>query len=409
MKPYLAIIYQPMNDAFSDIVEKYLQLALRFDKYQQGVVDAAYGKAAQLRERIAQEPPFALKQLYEHAQAILSTLEHVSSSRAKYLYAQTLALQTMVEKKLGRVFPFREEARLCLGIHHIGWQDESELSPHIETLERLLDGSGTLSERFVRWRKRFELSGQAIERFISVALHEAKARAHQLFPLPENHVEVRLVRNKPWAGYHWYQGNFRSIYELNIDIPTTIWNILHTTTHEAFCGHHTEAIVKEAELVNKCGYDEFSISLLGTPASLLAEGLAEVAEYLVIGETMDSVSWLNAHHHLHHCLLSECDAQILCTLTQLGHKPLINAALLMHEHHASDDTVFAYLRRFSPSEDELLHRMIARLRDNDYRTYMLTYPIGKSLVMQSLETAHNPAEKAEKFYEMLKAVNYPLN
>lgn len=56
MKPYLAIIYQPMNDAFSDIVEKYLQLALRFDKYQQGVVDAAYGKAAQLRERIAQEP-----------------------------------------------------------------------------------------------------------------------------------------------------------------------------------------------------------------------------------------------------------------------------------------------------------------------------------------------------------------
>jgi hypothetical protein len=395
-----------MSDLFSDLVEKYLQLALRFDKYQQGVVDAVYGKAAQLREHIAQEPPLALKQLYAHAQTILSALEHAAGDRARYLYAQTLALQTMIEKKLGRVFSFREEARLCLGIHHIGWQDESELRQHVEMLERLLEGSGTLSERFVRWRKRFELSGQAIERFISVALHEAKARAHQLFPLPENHVEVRLVRNKPWAGYHWYQGNFRSIYELNIDIPTTIWNVLHTTTHEAFCGHHTEAIVKEAELVNKCGYDEFSISLLGTPASLLAEGLAEVAEYLVIGETMDSVSWLNAHHHLHHCLLSECDAQILCTLTQLGHKPLINAALLMHEQHASDDVVFSYLRRFLPSEDELLHRMIARLRDNDYRTYMLTYPIGKSLVMRHLETAHN---HAEKFYEMLKAVNYPLN
>ncbi len=395
-----------MSDLFSDLVEKYLQLALRFDKYQQGVVDAVYGKASQLRERIAQEPPFALKQLYEHAQAILSALEHVASDRAQYLYAQTLALQTMIEKKLGRVFSFREEARLCLGIHHIDWQDESELRQHVETLERLLEGSGTLSERFVRWRKRFELSGQAIERFISVALHEAKARAHQLFPLPENHVEVRLVRNKPWAGYHWYQGNFRSIYELNIDIPTTIWNVLHTTTHEAFCGHHTEAIVKEAELVNQLGYDEFSISLLGTPASLLAEGLAEVAEHLIIGDTMTSVSWLNAHHDLHHCFLSECDAQILCTLTALGHKPLINAALLMHEQHASDDVVFSYLRRFLPSEDALLHRMMARLRDPDYRTYMLTYPIGKSLVMRHLETAHN---RAEKFYEMLKAVNYPLN
>jgi len=395
-----------MNELYSGIVEQYLQLALRFDKYQQGVVDAAYGKAAQLRKRIAQEPPFALEQLYEHAQAILSALEPISDSRAQYLYAQTLALQTMIEKKLGRMFSFREEAQLCLGIHHISWQDELELQQHIETLERLLEGSGTLSERFVRWRSRFELSAQAIERFISVALNEIKARAHQLFPLPENHVEVCLVQNKPWAGYHWYQGNFRSVYELNIDIPTTIWNALHTTIHEVFCGHHTEAIVKEAELVNQLGYDEFSISLLGTPASLLAEGLAEAAEYIMIGDTMHTVSWLNAHHDLHNSPLSERDAQILCTLNELGHRPLINAALLMHEQHASDEAVFAYLRRFLPSEDALLHRMVARLRDADYRTYMLTYPIGKLLVMRQLQAAHNPVEK---FYEMLKAVNYSLN
>ncbi len=395
-----------MNASFSDIVAPYIQLALHFDKHQPGVVDAAYGKAAVWRERLAQVPPVPLESLHQQAEAILATLEHEQGDRAQYLRAQTLALHTMIEKKLGHTFPFREEARLCLGIQHIAWQDDAELSAHIDTLEHLLEGQGSLSERFVRWRKRFELQGEAIERFLTVAIRETKELAHRLFPLPENHIEVRLVRNKPWAGYHWYKGRFLSLYELNIDVPTTIWNLLHTTTHEAFCGHHTEAIVKEAELVEKLGYDEFSISLLGTPASLLAEGLAEAAEHLIIGDVTASVAWLNAHSELHHCTLSERDAEILSVLQELGRKSIINAALLMHEQQADDDTAFAYLRRFSPSEDELLHRVIARLRDADYRTYMLTYPIGKALVMQQLSQSSNPTEK---FYEMLKAVNYPLN
>ncbi|MCS7012455.1 MAG: hypothetical protein RMI34_01060 [Chloroherpetonaceae bacterium] len=392
--------------SYSELVENYLRLAIRFDKHLCGFVDAAFGRAAYWRKALEAEPALPLSELHQQATMLLSALSGEQSERAQYLWQQTQAIKTMIEKKQGITFPFREEARLCLGITHIAWQEESEISKHLERLSQLLPASGSLSERFVKWRQRFELKGEAIERFIRVALDEAKARAHQLFPLPENTIEVRLVHNKPWAGYHWYQGGFHSIYELNIDVPTTIWNLLHTTTHEAFCGHHTEAIVKEAELVNACGYDEFSISLLGTPASLLSEGLAEAAELLIIGGLSDTIEWLRAHKDLHHCTLTDEDAEILAVLEGLGRKATVNAALLMHEQHYSDDAVFLYLRRFSPSEDELLHRIIARLRDPDYRTYMLTYPIGKELVLQRLQQSSNPTQT---FYEMLKAVYCPLS
>lgn len=388
------------------LVEAYLKLSLRFDKHLCGFVDAAFGKAAHWRKQLEHEPALPLDTLHEQATTLLEALALHTNERAQYLAQQTQAIQTMIEKKQGVVFPFREEARRCLGIVHIAWQDEAELCDHLDRLRMLLPSDGSLPERFVKWRQRFELQGEAVERFIRVAMAEVKARAHQLFVLPENEVEVRLVRNKPWAGYHWYQGNFRSVYELNLDVPTTIWNLLHTTTHEAFCGHHTEAIVKEAELVNRLGYDEFSINLLGTPASLLSEGLAEAAEHLMIGSIDDTVEWLRAHYELHRCTVTDEDAEILRTLERLGRKATINAALLMHEQQASDEAVFAYLRRFSPNEDELLQRTIARLRDPDYRTYLLTYPIGKELVMQRLQQSPNPAQT---FYEMLKAVYYPLN
>ncbi|MFN3394852.1 MAG: hypothetical protein ACK424_09875 [Candidatus Thermochlorobacter sp.] len=156
-----------MNASFSDIVERYIQLALHFDKHQPSVVDAAYGKAAVWRERLAQEPPVPLESLHQQAEAILAALEHEQSDRAQYLRAQTLALRTMIEKKLGHRFSFREEARLCLGIQHIEWQDDTELSAHIDTLEHLLEGKGSLSERFVHWRKHFELQGEAIEHLLA--------------------------------------------------------------------------------------------------------------------------------------------------------------------------------------------------------------------------------------------------
>ncbi len=392
------------------IAEEYILLAHRLEKHHQGLVDAHYGRASELKLLVDAEPVRPLDALHADAEQLLTALNGDTSERAVYLHKQLLALKTIIEKKQGYPISYRDEARLCYGITSLEYENESEFREILSEIDEWLyvepSKGGDLPERFVHWRAQFELKGDELMQFIHATMELAQAKTETLFSLPENTVEVSLVREKPWAGYHWYRGNFRSLYELNTDVPTTIWGVLHTTTHEAFCGHHTEAVVKESELVRKQGFNEFSINLLGTPCSTISEGLAEAASYIIFGEIPDIIEWLNHHRALHRRSISEEDARVIELVEELGRKPIINAALLMYDENENDDTIFAYLRQYLPSEDESIRRTISRLRDHDFRAYMLTYPIGKSMIMDELYFSPNPFQT---YYNILKSVDYRFN
>ncbi len=396
--------------ALNHVAEEYILLSHRLDKHQQGLVDAHYGRASELKSQVDAEPVPPLHALHADAEQLLNALHGDDSERAAYLQKQIRALKTIIEKKQGKPISYRDEARLCYGISTLEYASEREFTDLILEIDEHLDakqfGNGSLPERFTRWRERFELKGEDLMAFIQSTMAVAKAKTESLFALPENAVEVSLVREKPWAGYHWYRGNYQSLYELNIDVPTTIWGVLHTTTHEAFCGHHTEAVVKESELVRKQGLVEFSINLLGTPCSTMSEGLAEAANYIIFGEMPAVIEWLRTHEHLHRCTISETDARLIELIEELGRKPIINAALLMYDEAETDDAVFAYLRQYLPSEDTLIRHTVSRLRNDDFRAYMLTYPIGKAMIMDELYRSNNPAQT---FYNMLKSVDYHFN
>ncbi len=392
------------------IAEEYILLSHRLDKHHQGLVDAHYGRASELKSRVDAEPVRPLDALHADAEQLLNALLGNDFERALYLQKQLVALKTIIEKKQGKPISYRDEARLCYGISTLDYASEREFSDLMLEIDERLDakqfGNGSLPERFTRWREQFELKGEKLMAFIQATMAVAKSKTESLFSLPENSVEVSLVREKPWAGYHWYRGNYQSLYELNIDVPTTIWGVLHTTTHEAFCGHHTEAVVKESELVRQQGFIEFSINLLGTPCSTLSEGLAEAASYIIFGDTPAVIEWLQTHEHLHRRSISENDARLIELIEELGRKPIINAALLMYDEAETDDAVFAYLREYLPSEDALIRRIVSRLRDDDFRAYMLTYPIGKAMIMDELNRSSNPAQT---FYNILKSVDYHFN
>ncbi len=397
-------------NALNHIAEEYILLAHRLEKHHQGLVDAHYGRASELKLLVDAEPVRPLDALHVDAEQLLNALNGDTSERAAYLHKQLLALKTIIEKKQGYPISYRDEARLCYGITSLEYESEGEFREILSEIDDWLYvetfKGGTLPERFAHWRAQFELKGDALMQFIRVTMELAQTKTETIFSLPESTVEVSLVRKKPWAGYHWYRGNYRSLYELNTDVPTTIWGVLHTTTHEAFCGHHTEAVVKEHELVRKQGFNEFSINLLGTPCSTISEGLAEAASYIIFGEIPDIVDWLNDHKALHRCSISEEDARVIELVEELGRKPIINAALLMYDENENDDTLFAYLRQYLPSEDELIRRTISHLRDHDFRAYMLTYPIGKSMIMDELYFSPNPFQT---YYNILKSVDYRFN
>lgn len=397
-----------MTDTIQSIAEAYIILSHRLDKHYNGLVDAHYGRATELKAQIDGEPVVALEKLFLDSEAILNALALSSPSsddapRLNYLRRQTVALQTIIKKKQGDPVSYREEARLCYGIERLDLENEADLAEIIRELDVRLEGDAEISERFIKWREAFELKDEELTQFIQASMRFAKEKTHQLFSLPENAVDVSLVREKPWAGYHWYRGNFQSLYELNIDVPTTIWGVLHTTTHEAYCGHHTEAIVKESELVRRRGFIEFSVNLLGAPCSTISEGIAEAANHIIIGDTADVIAWLRENERLHRRPISDNDARIIELIENLGRKPTLNAALLMYDEHASDEAVFDYLRRFTPSEDALIRRTVSRLRDDDFRAYMLTYSIGKSLILNELIQSQNPTQT---FYDILQSPDY---
>ena len=92
--------------------------------------------------------------------------------------------------------------------------------------------------------------------------------------LPPEHFTVEYVTNKSWSGYNWYQGGFRSLIQVNTDLPIYIDRAVDLACHEGYPGHHVYNALLEQHLVKARGWLEFSVYPLFSPQSLIAEGTA---------------------------------------------------------------------------------------------------------------------------------------
>jgi len=93
--------------------------------------------------------------------------------------------------------------------------------------------------------------------------------------LPDNEsFTVEYVTNKPWSGYNWYQGNYRSLIQVNTDLPIYIDRAIDLACHEGYPGHHVYNALLEKHLVRDRGWVEFTVYPLFSPQSLIAEGTA---------------------------------------------------------------------------------------------------------------------------------------
>ena len=91
---------------------------------------------------------------------------------------------------------------------------------------------------------------------------------------PNESFTVEYVTNKPWSGYNWYQGNYRSLIQVNTDLPIYIDRAIDLACHEGYPGHHVYNALLEKHLVRDRGWVEFTIYPLFSPQSLIAEGTA---------------------------------------------------------------------------------------------------------------------------------------
>jgi hypothetical protein len=152
---------------------------------------------------------------------------------------------------------------------------ESYFAAMLEELERLLPGAGPLVDRYDAFRQKFIIPANRLARVFDRAIAEGRGRtlAHVALP-PHESFTVEYVTNKPWSGYNWYQGDYRSLIQVNTELPIYIDRAIDLACHEGYPGHHVYNALLEQHLVRERGWVEFTVYPLFSPQSLIAEGTA---------------------------------------------------------------------------------------------------------------------------------------
>jgi hypothetical protein len=263
------------------VAPQYVKLVLALGEHDSGYVDAYYGPTEWRQEMT--EAALTLEQIAERAASQLATLaaaapggeaEEMLRLRHSYLMQQLQALAAYGEILQGATLSFEEEAKALYGVE-VPVVPEAHFEAAQEELEAILPGDGTLAERLETFRQGFVIPAEKLDAVFRAAIDACRERTVAHLTLPETEsFTVEYVTDKPWSGYNWYQGEYRSLIQVNTDLPIFIDRAIDLACHEGYPGHHTYNALLEKNLVRDRGWVEMSVYPLFSPQSLIAEGSA---------------------------------------------------------------------------------------------------------------------------------------
>jgi hypothetical protein len=229
--------------------------------------------------------------------------------------------------------------------------------------------------------------------------------------LPETEsFTVEYVTGKSWSGYNWYHGNYRSVIQVNTDLPIFIDRAIDLACHEGYPGHHVYNALLEKNLTRDRDWPEFSVYALFSPQSLIAEGTANYGIEVAFSDAerrgferdvLFPAAALNParvdEYYDFHDLIDR--------LAYAGNE----AARRYLNSDIDRQTAVQWLTRFalmSPERAEQRTRFF-----DDYRSYVINYNLGKDLVKQFIEsrggTDANPDKRWEEFIRLLGSPRLP--
>jgi hypothetical protein len=270
----------PGGAALDAIAPAYVKLVLALGVHDADFVDAYYGPPEWRSEVRAHPRP--LPEIRAEAARLLDRLasarpkggDELQALRHEYLTRQLQALATRVDMLSGKKLGFDEESRaLYNAVAPVA--PESHFEAILGRLERLLPGTGPLPERYEAYRKGFVIPPDRLSAVFDAAIAECRRRTLPHVDLPPGETfTVEYVKGKSWSAYNWYQGDYRSVIQVNQDLPVTVDRAIDLACHEGYPGHHVYNALLEKHLVRDRGWVEFSVYALFSPQSLIAEGTA---------------------------------------------------------------------------------------------------------------------------------------
>ncbi|HET7770669.1 MAG TPA: hypothetical protein VFN74_17990, partial [Chloroflexota bacterium] len=227
--------------------------------------------------------------------------------------------------------------------------------------------------------------------------------AHERFTLA-------LVKDKPWSGYNYYQGNAASKIEINTDLPIRIDRAVDLGCHEGYPGHHAYNVLLESQLVRRRGWWEFSVLPLYSPFALIAEGTAnfgvEVAftrteRLALLRETLFPLAGLDPSEAERYDRVNEA-------VSRLGHAGDEIARRYVDGRLSAAEAATWY-QRFTLMERARAEQRVRFVER--YRAYTVNYTLGEDLVRAYVErnggTEDQPALRWQLFSQLLTTPRVP--
>jgi len=269
------------NDLLDSIAREYVKLGLSIGQFDGDFVDAYYGPDSlrPAKTDTSQFPKGAFLQRTVTLKKALAafvtgTEQDTLARRAAWLTAQLTAFERRIHLFSGTFVPFDSESKeLFDAVAPV--YDEKHFQDLIAKLDRLLPGKGAIPERYQRLANHFLIPQDKIDTVFQTAIAEARKRtlAHYALPAGED-FKLEYVRDKPWSGYNWYKGDYKSVIQINVSQPIYIERAIDLACHEGYPGHHVYNALLEKNLFRDKGWTEISLYPLFSPQSLIAEGSA---------------------------------------------------------------------------------------------------------------------------------------
>jgi hypothetical protein len=405
------------TNTMNSLGERYVRLVLAMGQHDPDYVDAYYGPPTWKQEVDGQR--WSLADIRSRAEELArdivsievpSNADELVRLRHKYVSRQLEALRGRAAMLSGTKMTFDQESKAfydAVAPRHTGAEFEKVLAD----LSAKLPGQGSLLDRYEAFRGRFIVPRERLDATFKAAIDGCRERTLKHIALPAGETfTVEYVTGKSWSGYNWYQGNYRSIIQVNTDLPIYVDRAIDLACHEGYPGHHVYNALLEKHLVRDRGWVEFSVYPLFSPQSLIAEGTANYgidvafprADRLEFERRVifPSAGLDPAGVTQYYDILALVDR-----LSYAGNEAARRYLDGEIDAKAAADWLVKY-GLYSPPRAEQRVRFIAQ-----YRSYVINYNLGKDLVARYVESRagapENPERRWDVFEQLLSSPRLP--
>jgi len=406
---------KPDSTPMTPLAERYVKTVLALGQHDKDYVDAYYGPPEWKREVEATKK--TLDEIAAQAGAARSDLARLPSGsdelrrlRHQYLERQLSSLEARIRIVKGEKMTFDEESKALYDAVAPTYP-VSHFQKILDTLEKRFPGQGSLAERYDAWRRPFVIQREKLDGVFQTAIKACRERTLKHVTLPSDEsFTVEYVTNKSWSGYNWYQGNYRSLIQVNTDLPIYIDRAIDLACHEGYPGHHVYNALLEKHLVRDRNWVEFTVYPLFSPQSLIAEGTANYGIEVAFpgGERIDyERAVLFPAAGLDPARASEY-YEVQTLVDQLAYAGNEAARGLLDGKLSSAEAA-AYLEKYAMYSPERAKQRVRFIEQ--YRSYVINYNLGKDMVRRFVEsrggTADNPSKRWDEFEKLLSSPRLP--